>query len=112
MALPKTVRLDSADYSITAVSQNELDRIAVSIAPPGALAGCISYRTHDILLVTKDTSPSRVARNLLHEAIHGLIVDSKIPKDLNEEVTLFLESRLSSFIKDNPKVIKYLQETL
>jgi hypothetical protein len=112
MALPKTVRLDGSDYDVVTVSQDELDKITPMAGPPGSFAGCIHYKDLAVYLVTKETNPSRVARNLLHECIHGMIIDSKIPRDLNEDFTIFMEARMTSFIKDNPKVIKYLQETL
>jgi hypothetical protein len=113
MALPKSVVLDSSTYTVVPMSQPEMDRVMSSVAPDGAIAGCIQYRQNAIYLVTdKVNSPGRVARNFLHECIHGLIIDSKIPRDLNEETTIHLESKLAAFIKNNPKVIKYLQETL
>lgn len=96
--LPKTVKIGGHTISITQKS---------------GLENMGEYeREKGLITLEKDMDQSQKAATLLHEILHVILTEMhpKLPAQTEEGVVTALEVGLFAFIKDNPKVVRYLED--
>ena len=109
---PKTFKLVNYSWDVRIVEQDTLDAILRHSYPPGSSLG-VCRKQEQTILICRDQSKQELPRTVLHEALHACFIHNKIlDHSKEEEVVLLLEERLTDLIKNNPKLIKYLQENL
>jgi hypothetical protein len=103
LPLPKSVRIGALDYKVKTWSPKAADNT-------GALGLC-DRETCKILL--KGTlGPQKMAEVLLHEVVHGCFDGAGLRVDLGpheENIVNGLGYQLLQVIRDNPKLIAFLQ---
>lgn len=110
MRLPKKVTIAEKVYDIIHAPQSIIDK-HMKHARPGTYKGLLDADNHKLYTNTElDGAP--LARLFLHEMIHALLERLIDDHEEEERIVLILEERLAGLIRNNPKVIKYLQETL
>lgn len=107
--MPTKIRIGTEDITVEICSQEDLD--ALEIHPPGETGAAFSYGKNKMMF-NKNTPDSRRARYFLHEVIHACLARLNLDKDDEEPIVERLDEQLAMFIRDNPKAIKYLQESL
>ncbi len=102
--LPKTIKIGSHVHKVTVVKNLR------SKAGEEAL-GLYSYDDQRIS-IEESITPSRQAEVLLHEILHALYAYFDISKEGDKEETVVsrLAEGLATVFKDNPALIKYLEE--
>ena len=99
------------DVDIERHDQALIDTACASEGPPGSFDGY--YHCGEQKIVIKDTlKGKREARVVLHECMHLCLNNSGLESSKEEALVILLEDRVSQLFKQNPKLIKYLQETL
>jgi Zn-dependent peptidase ImmA (M78 family) len=97
--LPKTVKIGGHVISIS--QKTELD--------------CMGMYDREKAQITleKTLSQDQKAATLLHEVLHAILQEAhpKLEDRKEEALVTVLETGLFAFIKDNPKVIRYLENT-
>lgn len=90
-----------------------MDISITQTAPRGTL-GDWDHKTNTIR-VKRRMKPQIKASTLLHESLHAMFeisgLSDKMKAELEEEIIRQIESHLYQFIKDNPEVVRYIQET-
>lgn len=109
---PKIIKLINYDWVVNEVDQAVLDATVRNTHPCGsAIGNCI--KNDQIILISKEQSKQELPRTVLHEVLHACLFRNKmLDYNREEEVVCLLEERLTDLIKNNPKLIKYLQENL
>lgn len=110
---PSKVRIGAMDFPVT--------RRRVAGLAPSDYGG---YRHRDQLIyVAPDLSKGHASCTLLHEVLHGIfdvysitralpIEKSEIRHMAEEDIILKLEVALTCLIRDNPKLIRYIERSL
>ena len=66
-----------------------------------------------LIRINSKLGAHQVALTLIHECLHAMWWDAGLPKKEGEErIVSALEGRLGALIRDNPKLVSYLQEKL
>ena len=107
---PKSFKLVNFDWTIDKVDQPTLDKAAASLVPPDTACGYSNRRNKTVLYT--DDERQEIPRTILHEALHCCFYGLDIGREKEESVVTHLEERLTDLIKNNPKLVKYLQENL
>jgi len=103
MPRPKTVRLDPFTYKVTFVT---------------ILPEAVGHSATDVgeIQVSESQTEENQRSTLVHEILHAIIgqglrefLREPDPK-FEEQIVALLEPRLFGLIRDNPKLIDYLQE--
>ena len=68
-------------------------------------------RSKALISVDKSLAPSQKAATILHEVLHVIIAETHptMSESLEEKLVTTLETGLFAFIKDNPKLIRYME---
>lgn len=101
MTLPRTVRVGPHRYKIVVVPDGALDSA-------GQVGHCNSERL--VIALSGDQEPSQLADTLLHELGHALLRTLQLSDEDNERVCLVLGPGLLGLVRDNPRLIAWLQE--
>lgn len=106
MKLPRSTRIGSLDYRIKSCPVGSIDK--------GKTRGeiCLDRR-----LIKVERGPAAVMANtLLHEHLHGIFNDagldaSPVLAKHEEQIVLTFTSGLMQVIRDNPEIIRFLEES-
>ena len=109
MKIPKTIKISHYNYSIIETNDEEI---------LDGNWGLIDYG-QEVIYIRKELTHANKQTCLLHEILHGvfhmnrnnvmLFPSVKKEKDLEHHFIFGVEETLMSVIKDNPKVMEYLQ---
>lgn len=111
MKPPRTIKIGPHRYTVR-VDKARIDHHAHEIGDP--LAGACE---HDELEIAVDPNlvPSKQREIVLHESLHGMIATSGlgilIGHKREERACRLLAPLLLQVIRDNPALIRYLQQT-
>lgn len=113
MALPKKFELNNFTYDITPLTQDQIDKIMINVGKPGSFCGFFDNKNMTVGYLNKLPAQHK-PRTILHELMHACIHDCDhiSSRDQEENIVLHLEERVTDLIKNNPKLINYLQENL
>lgn len=111
--LPNKVKLINYTWKINKVPQASIDQDMIDRGPPGNFGGYCDRLTKEIYL-SKELNDQDRPRVLLHELLHACFTNKFdiLSMEKEEEVVRLFEERLTDLIKNNPKLITYLQENL
>ena len=99
----KSVRVGPFDVAIDTLTGEERDRCF----------GTFSETTLTILLREKFQNDQQMAETLLHELLHAIFcVGGVKPKDPEERIISQTSTVMASVIRDNPNLMRWLQEKL
>lgn len=105
MKAPKKIKIGPNTVIVKSVNPDELDGKYADFSP-----------RYQSIRVSTDMSKGQTALSLLHEVLHACFFDAGLPVRFNpddEEIIIrVLEARIGAMIKDNPKFITYIQESL
>lgn len=105
MTLPKSVRIGYLNYKVCECDQDELE-------------GDFQCGSQRLRVRTKDRSKAFAANTLIHEIVHGVFFHEGLKNldgmthEREEMLVNCMANGLTQVIKDNPKLIKYLQDAL
>lgn len=102
MNLPSKVKLGGRTFDVLLVSDLKSD-------DDKELRGQISFYQNTIKL-DKNQKEDMRSSTLLHEILHGILVDRDVKH--SESLIVHLESGLIQVFRDNPKILKYLQQNI
>lgn len=113
MKMPKTFKLNNYTWSVHEVDQSIIDVSMKDQGPTGSYRGYCDTKEFEVVVsdrLHKQDKP----RVILHEILHACFRNSDVPSTASDEekVVCCLEERLTDLIKNNPKLISYLQENL
>jgi Zn-dependent peptidase ImmA (M78 family) len=99
--LPKSVKIGG---SLISIKKNELEDAEFG-----------KYHNHKSLIeVSNSIDDQQIKLTVFHEILHAIFFERglrhSISKEQEEILVSALESAIYSFIKDNPKFVKYLME--
>ena len=97
---PPSVLVGPHTYTVEEVPRKKI-RVGVT--------GEVDNETNEIRIYQK-CAPSCKVEVLIHEVLHAILSGTELNRE--ELVVTILAVGLTAFIRDNPKVIKYLQDTL
>ena len=102
MRLPRTIKVGANTVSVRMMKNDILKGDCGDFDPANML-----------IRINSKLGPHQVALTLIHECLHAMWWDAGLPKKEGEErIVSALEGRLGALIRDNPKLITYLQEKL
>ncbi len=104
-SIPKKLKIGALTVPVSLVTADDID---------GSF-GMFSTKNQNIR-ICKEVVEAQRGATLLHEALHAMFWDAglntKFNKDDEEILVRVLEGRLLAFLKDNPKAVEYIVETL
>lgn len=103
MRLPRTIKVGANTIEIKLVNGKEIQDDA----------GEFHAGTQE-MKINKKLAKNQKALTVIHETLHALIYDAGMAgtKMTEEQVVTTLEGRIGALIRDNPKLVQYLQENL
>lgn len=111
-SLPRKFNLINYTWSIKEVQREFIDNAMINQGPPGSFGGFCD-RAGLTVAIAKDFPEQEKPRAILHEVLHACFKNKhNIDKEVEEDIVCLLEERLTDLIKNNPKLINYLQENL
>lgn len=109
MSPPKSITIGMDTITVKEVTQEHLD--SFGLHKPGQTGAAYSF-DKNVIFLNKKTVPQRKARYIIHELVHVALNRLFLPRRLEEKIVERLDEQLSMLIRDNPKLINYLQRNL
>jgi hypothetical protein len=104
-SLPKSVKIGGYTYKIVP----RKTRFKWHEDEEGFLTGAYDPKSLEIHLAT-DRNDQAIAESLLHETLHSIWNLFNLPEHNEEDMVIKLTGGLLMLLKDNPQLVKYIQD--